>query len=213
MNRMILVLFISAALTSLALSASDTRDYLARGERGELPSLRYETALRKKLPRAWQKDVVMRVVHFPPFAPESIAGIIHRQDGYNAFRLEPSLQVWDAINDRKENFSKIRAIYGEKALSDSLAARISAVFRTVLSDPRNYRKDTHIYLDNSFFTFFVGFLPKERLAANTLYFDRGTKTFELLQVSDALYQYVLGKKSEAALEQSVRKVETKLRVH
>ena len=62
-----------------------------------------------------------------------------------------------------------------------------------------------MYGDSSHFIF-----SADNITANTMAWDKGTKAAEIVQVSDDLYEFVAGKKREAALEQSLQRAERKL---
>ena len=63
----------------------DAKDYITRGDAlfdQSLPSFRrYDKEVKRILHRAWQRDVIVRAVHLPPFDPEWIVGIIHSPTG------------------------------------------------------------------------------------------------------------------------------------
>ena len=214
-----------------AISTPTESDHL---QRGELPwgeddlFVRYDKEVRRILRRAWQPDVVLRTVHFPPFHAEWIVGILRRPSGYSAFLLEPSTQIWAAVEDPKnaiEPLAKIRPRYYERELSDASADRLAAIFRTVLSDRRNYHEDRRILTDSSSFTYMVRYRPGEHFVAYTAS-DEHTPSALLFDVSARLYLYIRGKvdlpddkwlrmnpkESQLTLEQCIREVETKLRV-
>jgi len=190
------------------------RDYLKEGDQEsdhpEQSDVRYDKAVRHVLWRAWQKDVAVRTVHLPPFDPEWIAGVIRTKDGYRAFKLEASSQIWGASHHPKRDLPKIRAIYRERPITDSLAERIG-VWRAVLGDRRNYGKDPGIYLDTSQLIFFVGFRRGEHpLTANTKLPDRNAKSRQLWDISIALLDYVEAKSSADALDRIVGKGKKKV---
>ena len=205
------------ALSLIALvapwTASSARDYLKKGEQQsdepEQWEINYDRAVRHCLWRGWQKDVVVRTVHLPPFDPEWIGGVVHSPNGYRAFHLEASRQIWGATHE-KQNAPKVRAIYKEKQIPESTARRIAAIWRTVLSDRRNYGKDPGLYLDTSHLIFFVEFLPGQHLSANTALPDRNTNARELWNVTVALLDYADGKTRLGALERAVNKSEKKI---
>jgi hypothetical protein len=194
-------------------TASGARDYLKKGEQQsdepEQWEINYDRAVRHCLWRGWQKDVVVRTVHLPPFDPEWIGGVVHSQNDYRAFHLEASRQIWGASHD-KQNLSRVRAIYKDKQIPESIAQRIAAIWRTVLADRRNYGKDPGLYLDTSHLIFFVGFLPGEHLSTNTALPDRSTNARELWNVTVALLDYADGRLVVAALERAVDKSEKKI---
>src|SRR5206468_3423239 len=82
------------------------RDYLKKGDQQsdepEQWEIDYDRAVRQVLSRAWQKDVVVRTVHLPPFDPEWIGGVIRSANGYRAFHLEASHQIWNASRHKEK---------------------------------------------------------------------------------------------------------------
>jgi hypothetical protein len=193
-------------------SACHAKDYLTRGNviyDQSLPSFkRYDREIKRVLSRAWQKDVVVRALHEPPFSSEWIVGVIHSPAGYRAFRLEASFQIWEAINDHKEELSKVHGLYADRLISEATASRIASLWRFVLADHANYGKDPTVYGDSSTFHFFVGFSGGENLSAYTTYLFDGAKVEELVNASNAIYDYVSQKPESAAkLDRSIRKAE------
>jgi hypothetical protein len=198
----------------------DTKDYLTKGpypsQRGMGPAdfeIKYDNTIRKILSRAWQRDVILRSIHFPPFDRESIVGIIRTSGGYRVFHLEPTAQIWAALSEPKTELPKIRPIYKERPVNDSVAKRIAAASESVLKDPRNYRKDNGIYTDTSSFTFSVRRDSNDELTASTLWVERGTKAMSLLELYDAVYKYVIGRTNEVDLGNSVVRAERELGVN
>jgi hypothetical protein len=225
----LLALLFAAALP--AISTPTERDHL---QRGELPwgndswAVRYDKEFRRILWRAWEPDVVLRTVHFPPFHTEWIVGIIRRPSGYSAFLLEPTTQIWPTLQDPKnaiEPLAKIRPRFYERELSNASADRVAAIFRKVLSDRRNYQEDRRILTDTSSFTYMVRYLPGEHFVAFTASDDH-TPSALLFDLSARLYLFVRGKvdmpddkwlrmspkDSQLALQQCIREAETKLGV-
>ena len=214
-----------------AVSAICAEDHL---QRGELPwgndhlFLRYDKEIRRVLWRAWEADVVLRTVHFPPFHTEWIVGIVRRPGGYKAFLLEPTAQVWAALqnpDNPKKELASIHARYYERELSEAFSERLAAIFRRVLSDRRNYREDRRriIVTDSSSFTYMVRYQPGEYFVAYTES-EEHTPSAVLFDVSSSLYLFVRGKidvtnkkwlrmtprGSQLALEHSIRDAEAKL---
>src|SRR5438067_6567554 len=68
-NRRAIVMLLLSLIVAARASALDRRDYLIRGER-EKDS--YERAVEQILPQGWDKDVVLRFVHIPPFEKELV---------------------------------------------------------------------------------------------------------------------------------------------
>jgi hypothetical protein len=205
-SPIVLFLLIVLAVPSFTCSG---KEYLKKGgqlsDHPDQVEIRYDKAIRQVLGRAWQKDVVVRTVHLPPFDPEWIAGVIRAPNGYRAFELQASSMIWGASHHPERDLPKIRAIYREKPISDSLAERIAAIWRAVLEDRGNYGKDPGIYLDTSELIFFVGFHGGEHLTASTLLPNTATKSRQLWDISVALLDHVEGKSSVDALERIVRK--------
>lgn len=193
----------------------DIRDYL---QRGEVPwgdeeewELAYGKQIKRVLSRGWQPDVVLRTVDLPPFSPERVVGIARQRDGYYAFNVEASSQIWSALHDHKEDLGKIRPINRGKLVSEQLVTRMASLWRAVLSDSKNYRKDRYIYTDSSSFAFFVGFSPREHLAATTsAWAERGSKARELFDVTVAIIEYATGKSPQASLERAIGKAEARV---
>src|SRR6476469_4832031 len=134
------------------------RDYLQRGE--EQLTAKYEIiyhrAVRDVLSRAWQTDIVVRMVDLPPFQPELSVGIARSAQGYLAFELAASKHIWSVLDfDSKQgkgDYRSVRPILHARPLSAPLAARVAALWRRVLTNRRNYAKETRIFLDSDHFT-------------------------------------------------------------
>jgi hypothetical protein len=210
------------ALASFALllvcAHADAKDYITRGDAlfdQSLPSFRrYDKEVKRILHRAWERDVVVRAVHLPPFDPEWIVGIIHSPSGYRAFRLDASYFIWQALNDEKEKLPSIHGIYRERPLDEASALQIVALWRAVLGAPQNYGKDPTIYGDSSSFHFFVGASRGEHLAGWTSYmFVDHSQATEICLIAHRLYEYAAHKpRSEAKLQQQIRRAERKLHI-
>jgi hypothetical protein len=205
-------LFLSFLLSLAIGSACDAKDYLTRGDAiydRSLPLFkRYDKEIKRILSRAWRSDVVVRAVHEPPFSSEWIVGVVRSPTGYRVFRLEASFQIWEAINDHKEELPKVHGIYAERVISDLTASKIAAIWRFVLADGANYGEDPTVYGDSSTFHFFVGFSRGEHLSAHTSYLFDGAKAEELVNISSAIYDYVSQKPESAAkFDRSIRKAE------
>ena len=183
-----LVLFLAVIVARPAV-ASDQRDYLIPGER-EKDS--YDKAIRQILRQGWDKDVVLRYVHIPPFEKELVIGIRRTSQGYRAFVLEPTSHIWSEevkrIERKRPDFSRIHAIYKERTISEAYVRRVAAFWRYVLAGPRNYHKDASTYLDSSELYFFLGLLPGERLTAHAI--KLGPKSEELVHVASDLSAFV-----------------------
>lgn len=207
----VVILFLFCS--SITLSAE--KDYLKRGERQphgewEAPYIR---GIHHVLSRAWRKDVVVRMLDIPPFQNEWAVGISRGDRGYRAFSVTASKFIWSALTPgssakRKREYRSIAPIVREKEISDSLATRIAAVWRRLLADPADYGKDPGLYLDTDQFSFYVGFLPHENLAANTT--GWGSKGGQVINVASALDLYAKGKANENDLAGAVKKAERKL---
>jgi hypothetical protein len=208
----------SAVLLVLAHSAAEAaeRDYMQRGEE-ELTAdyqIKYDRAVRHVLARAFRKDVVVRVVGIPPFQPEWATGIARTSSGYKAFGVRASKHIWSELGfgsddpkRKKADYHSIRPLLYERPISDALSARIAALWRRVLADPRNYGKDKAIYLDTDQFTYHVSFLPRERLTAYAV--GWGPRSEQLIEVSGALAAQAQGA-PERDLAKAVAKAERKL---
>ena len=188
------------------------RDYLQRGEEKltDQIEIKYDRAVRDVLSRAWRTDVVLRMVDIPPFQPEWIVGITRSGDHYHAFEVTASKHIWSVLGfggGTKGDYHSIHPIIHERAISPSLAARIAALWRRVLKDSRNYGTDTAMYLDTDQFTYYLGFMARERLTANTT--GWGPKTEQLNNVAFALANHAEGA-PEGDLGKAVTKAERKL---
>ena len=194
------------------------KDYITRGDAlfdQSLPSFRhYDKEVKRILHRAWQRDVIVRAVHLPPFDREWIVGITHSPVGYRAFRLDASYFIWQALNDEKEKLPAIHGIYRERPLDEASAQRIVALWRAVLGAPQNYGKDPTIYGDSLTFHFFVGALRGEHLAGWTSYmFIDHSGATEICKIAHRLYDYSSRKPgSEAKLQKQIRLAERHLHV-
>jgi hypothetical protein len=186
----------------------DRNDYLKRGwwEKPLDFEVRYRKNVERILERGFRADVVLRMVHLPPFDPEWIVGVVQSNDGYRAFRLDASYFIWQAQGDEKAKLPTIHGIYKDKPIPNATALRLAALWRRFLTDRKNYGKEERvIYGDSSHFIF-----SADRVTANTMAWDKGTKAAEIVQVGDDIYEFVAGKKNEAALEKSLSKAEKKV---
>ena len=194
------------------------RDYITRGDTlfdQSLPVFkRYDKEVKRILHRAWERDVVVRAVHLPPFDPEWIVGIIRSPSGYRAFRIDASYFIWQALLDEKEKLPGIHGIYRERPLAEASALRIAALWRAVLGAPQNYGKDPTIYGDSSSFHFFVGASQREHLAGWTAYmFVDHSGATEICLIAHRLYEFAAHKSgSEAKLQKQIQRAERQLHV-
>ncbi len=81
---------------------------------------------------------------------------------------EPLVQLGlapDTPKRKQKAYQSVKPVLHERPLSEALAARIAALWRRVLTDPRNYWKDPALYMDTNQFTYHLSFLPHERLTA------------------------------------------------
>jgi hypothetical protein len=192
------------------------RDYLQRGEEKLTAEyeIRYDRAVRHVLSRAWQQDVVLRMSLVPAFQPEFAAGIARTPTGYTAFEATVASNIWYQLGFGSEEWKRkynsyrhIKPILHERRLSDALSARIAALWRRVLADPRNYGKDESLYLDTDQFSYYLGFLPHERLSAHMVAW--GPKSKQLIAVASTLRGYANGG-PEHELVKAVAEAESKL---
>ena len=194
-------------------SGAVDRDYLQRGEE-QLSSkyqIIYDRAVRDVLSRAWRPDVVVRMVHRPPFEPESAAGIARATHGYLAFEVTVSKHIWDALDfDKKQgkgDYRSIRPVLHKRPLPEPIAARIAALWRHVLTNERNYAVDSGVYLDSSHISYYVGFSPRERLSGYTT--GWGPQSKQLINVAGAIVSYANGA-AETELLKAIKRAERKL---
>jgi len=188
------------------------KDHLQRGEEklNDKIEIKYDRAVRDVLSRAWRTDVVLRMVDIPPFQPEWVTGITRSGDHYHAFEVTASKHIWSVLGfggGKKGDYHSVRPIVHDRPISASLAARIAALWRRVLKDSRNYGTDTAMYLDTDQFTYYLSFMPRERLTAYTT--GWGPKTEQLNNVAFALANHGEGA-PEGELVQAVTKAEWKL---
>jgi hypothetical protein len=207
---MVLILF------SRAWAEAEERDYLQRGEEKLTAQyqITYDRAIRDVLSRGWRRDVVLRMVDIAPFQPEWIAGIARTADGYHAFEVTASKHIWAVLDfdnpkKNKRDYRTVRPILHERPLSAPIAARVAALWRRVLAEPRNYGEDPGIYVDTDQFAFLLSFLPHEHVTAYTV--GGGPKVEQVWRVSAALASYAEGM-SERDLIREITKCERKLGV-
>jgi hypothetical protein len=212
MLRRVTIIVLLVILSRVA-SAAPERDHLKRGEEDLTADFQiiYHRAVRDVLRRAWREDVVLRIEHQPPFDPELSVGIARTTRGYLAFEVTASKHIWHALDfDHKQgkgDYRSIRPVLHERPLSAPLAARIAALWRRVLSNPRNYAEDTGVYLDSSHFSYYLAFLPRERFSAYVT--GWGPQSEQLISVAGAIASYVNGG-SEDELIRASKKAERKL---
>ena len=167
-----------------AQSLAADRDYLQRGEEDLTADyqIKYDRAVRHVLARGWRKDVVVRMVNIPPFRPESVVGIARTSTGYKTFEVTASKHIWSELGfgssdpkRRKADYRSINPILHERSISEALSARIAALWRRVLTDSRNYGKDTSIFLgygsvhlSRQFFTSRATYSLRDRLGTAQL---------------------------------------------
>jgi hypothetical protein len=195
-------------------SAAD-HDHLQRGEEKLTADyqIKHDRAIRNVLSRGWRRDVVVRMLDIPPFEPETVVGIARSANGYMAFEVAAPQNLWYALAlgsddpKRKRDYRSIKPGLHERPLSQALSARIAALWRRVLADPRNYWKDPALYMDTNQFTYHLSFLPNEHLTA---YVDGwGPRSEELIWVGRAIANHANGA-PEKDLVKAVKKAETKL---
>ncbi len=206
----VLLLFVGSAANAAE------RDYLERGEE-ELTSdleIKYDRAVRHVLSRAWQKDVALRMSIIPGFQPEFATGIARTASGYTAFEANVANSIWFQLGfgseKWKHNYNKyrdIKPVLHERRLPGGLALRIAALWRRVLTDPRNYGRDEGPHVDATQFAYFLGFLPHERLHAYMV--SWGPNTGQLIALTGALASYANGT-PERELVKAVAEAERKL---
>jgi hypothetical protein len=202
------------AFVNARVVAAGNWDYLVAGER-ERDS--YDTAIRKILSKGWGKDVVLRYVHIPPFESELVIGIRRAGRNYHAFVIEPSSHIWDEevkrLGRKHPDFSRIRAVYKERPISEAYVRRVAAVWRNVLADSRNYHNDEAVQVDSSQLYFLLSLRPGEHSAAHAT--ALGPKTEELMHIASDLSAFVYPAKADERmmftwLDQSEKKMGIKI---
>ncbi|HZR05139.1 MAG TPA: hypothetical protein VFA61_04860 [Candidatus Udaeobacter sp.] len=188
------------------------RDYLQPGveKLRDQQEIKYDQAIRDVLSRAWRTDVVLRMVDIPPFQAEWVTGIAHFGDQYVAFEVTASKHIWSVLGfggGKKGDYHTVHPVIREHRISASVSARIAALWRRVLQDSCNYGKDPAMYLDTDQFTYYLSFIPRERLTAHTT--GWGPKTEQLNDVAFALANHAEGA-PEGELVKAVEKAERKL---
>jgi hypothetical protein len=194
------------------------REHLQRGGKRLTADyqLKYDRAIRHVLSRGWQKDVVLRMVNIPPFEPETVAGIARTPNGYVAFEATAPKNLWYALHfssDRsqreQESYQGFRPVLHERPLPQAMSARIAALWRRVLTDPRNYEiADAEaVSVDADQFTYTVNFLPHEHISAYAV--GWGPHSEALVWVARAVGNHAKGA-PEKALEKVVKKAEARL---
>jgi len=211
---------ITAAILLFARSPANAgeRDHLERGEKKLTADyeFEYDRAIRHVLSRGWRKDVVVRMVNIPPFEPETVAGIARTANGYTAFETAAPKNLWYALrfspdpsHREQRSYQGVKPVLHERSLPEAMSARIAALWRRVLTDPRNYQKAEAeaVYMDSDQFTYTVSFLPREHVTAYVA--GWGPHSEGLIWVGRAIANYAKGG-SEKDLVKAVKKAETKL---
>ena len=91
MKRAIFIAAISTVASALA------QDHLTP-EPGPLAEEReYHVKVREVFAQVLDSHIVLRVVFFPSFSPEEIAGIRKTEHGFEAFASKPSSHIWETV--------------------------------------------------------------------------------------------------------------------
>ena len=202
-------------------AAADDEDVLRRGERERTsPSqIEYHRAIRHVLSRAWRGDVVLRMVSIPAFDRELAVGLTRSSNGYTAFAtvVAPPDSIWYTLGfgaskpkPNRSAYRRLKPIVVEKPIPERTAARVAALWRRVLANPRNYRGDgaRFIHLHSTVFTYYLSFAPGERITAWMPGWRR--QTLELIDVAQALSAYAEGLYTEGDLIMAIAKAERKI---
>jgi hypothetical protein len=217
LSRAIAIALAVLVSTACVTTAQPKRDYLVRGE--EKPSdafaRKHRRAVREICERAYRRDVVLRTVDLAPFGPEWACGLTRGRSGYRAFFTGASTNLSYALyyglrrdGSKAGDYHTLKQPMYERPISDSLAARIAALWRRVLFAPRNYGKAPHMYLDTDKFTFHLAFFLGEQITARMQSY--GPQVEQLIDVDDALGVYADGTITEQKLAEAVAKAERKL---
>jgi hypothetical protein len=211
------VLLVAVATGAVA----DDEDVLRRGERERTAQweIEYDRAIRHVLSRAWRRDVVLRMVNIPAFDRELAVGLSRSSSGYTAFAtiVAPPDSIWYTLgfgapkpNPDRSAYRRLRPIVRERPIPESTAARVAALWRHVLTNPRNYRGDgaRFIHLHSNVFTYYLAFPPGERITAWMPGWRR--QTLQLIDVAQALAVYAEGLYSERDLMKAIATAERKL---
>ena len=195
--------------------SSAPKEYLARSWSAQPLDfeVEYEHAIRRILGEGISPGRLLRTVMLPPFDPEDIVGLVRSAAGYRAFDLKPlRCRFGTRCTKTKRSCQRSVASIGREHISGQIAARLAALWRCLLADRRNYRPPEKgvIFVDSTSFVFYAGGRGGPPLTANTHRLDRGTKTWEVISVGDAIYHYARGDVSEAHLDQRLREAEAKL---
>ena len=147
-----------------------------------------------------------------PYDPELVTGIRRQAGGYRAFSVEASHPLSRALDsawgpEKMIPLRSVRPVLHERALPSSMALRIAAVWRHVLSDPANYGDERAIHLHSDRFAFYLGVLPRERLRAYTV--GGGAKVEALWRLAVGISAYTQGI-TERELMRDVSRAERKL---
>lgn len=210
LSRLAIAAFLTA---TIAPALAGDRDHLHKGEEKltEQWDVDYNRAVRTILGRGWQQNVVVRALDLTAGPPEWVSGIGRTSAGYRAFEVIASTQIWGELSYTpngkmaiKHDYRGIRPILHERALTATLSARIAALWRRVLSDPRNYGKETKIYIDTDVFTFDLRSRANKRITAHST--GWGPRTGQLILVARAIASYANGA-PESQLAKTVSKAE------
>jgi hypothetical protein len=216
---------VSAGVLLFALGAAaiaQDEDVLRRGERERtLPyQIEYDRAVRHVLSRAWRPDVVLRIVDIPPFEREWAVGLSRSSTGYSAFVtiVSPPDSIWYTLgfgaakrNPDRSAYRRLKPILIEKPIPQKTAARVAALWRHVLTNQRNYRRDRALYLDSDVFAYYLAFAPRERVTAWMP--GWGPQTLQLIEVARAVSAYAEGIDSERKLIQVIAKAEREVGIY
>ena len=219
LNRAIIVGLAILFTTACGAVAQPKRDYLVAGEETHTSSdafaRRHWSAVREICERAFRRDVVLRLVDLPPFAPEYAGGLARDSHGFSAFITAASSNLSYALShgahpngSKIADWHKLKRGIHERRISAPLATRIAAAWRRVLSDQRNYGKDPNVYIDTDWMIFYLRFLPNEKITAHMHAW--GPHVWQLGEILGALSAYADGSITEQEVAQIVARAERKL---
>jgi hypothetical protein len=210
------VITVVASVSVIACAYGSQKDYLQAGE--EKPTTpferRYHRLVHQVLERAYRGDVVLRMVDSAPFGPNWACGLARESQGYRSFITGASTNLANHLYYRSGSAQSapdpraLKQPLYERPIESSLATRIAALVRRVLCDERNYGKDPHLYIDSDNFTWYLRFLPHERITARGT--SRGGQVRPLTDVIDALGLYADGTITQQKLSRAVAKAERNL---
>jgi hypothetical protein len=212
LSRLAIALSLAVAI---APAQAGERDYLRKGDRKLTQQwhIDFNRAVRTVLARGWRQDVVLRTFDLTAGSPEWVSGIARTGAGYRAFEVAASTELWAKLSDTstgqmviKHDYSGIRGLLHERPLSEALSVRIAALWRRMLTDPRNYGEEKRIYTDADVFAFDLRFARRERLIAHTSAW--GPRTEQLVLITRALARYAKGA-PESELTKAVSTAERK----